>query len=30
MNFEAEAEGVRSDAVIKNILETLPREAPQG
>ena len=30
MNFEAEAEGVRSDAVIKNILETLPREAPAG
>ncbi len=28
MNFEAEAEGVRTDAVIKNILETLPREAP--
>jgi len=27
MNFEAEAEGVRTDAVIKNILETLPREA---
>tara|TARA_E500000318_G_scaffold103633_1_gene108876 strand:+ start:91 stop:1152 length:1062 start_codon:yes stop_codon:yes gene_type:complete len=28
MNFEAEAEGVQADAVIKNILETLPREAP--
>ena len=27
MNFEAEAEGVRTDAVIRNILETLPRDA---
>lgn len=27
MNFEAEAEGIRPDSVIRNILETLPREA---
>lgn len=27
MNFEAEAEGVRTDSIIRNILETLPREA---
>jgi MoxR-like ATPase len=27
MNFEAEAEGVRADGVIRNILETLPRES---
>ena len=27
MNFEAEAEGVRPDSVIRNILETLPRDA---
>jgi MoxR-like ATPase len=27
MNFEAEAEGVRADGVIRNILDTLPREA---
>ncbi|HHN78882.1 MAG TPA: AAA family ATPase [Phycisphaerales bacterium] len=27
MNFEAEAEGVRSDDIIRNILDTLPREA---
>jgi MoxR-like ATPase len=27
MNFEAEAEGVRTDAIIGNILETLPRDA---
>ena len=28
MNFEAEAEGTTPDAVVRNIAETLPREAP--
>ncbi|MEM7756238.1 MAG: MoxR family ATPase [Planctomycetota bacterium] len=27
LNFEAEAEGVRADAIVKNIIETLPRDA---
>ena len=27
MNFESEAEGVRADVIVKNIVETLPREA---
>ena len=27
MNFEAQAEGVTADAVVRNIVETLPREA---
>ncbi len=30
LNFEGEAEGVTHDAVVKNIIDTLPVEAPQS